>query len=163
MAEPQLTHADPVAGLIGIPLPNEVSLWPQTWEARIATLLLLFVVIVTLWHVAHNWRVNRYRRAALAELSQIGRAATCARPELLPRLTLLVRRTALAAFPRERVASLIGPAWLAFLDRSYGGEEFSKGVGRLLVSGPYQQIPPDDAELASLVALVRRWIKVHHA
>ncbi|XUJ34034.1 VWA domain-containing protein [Bradyrhizobium japonicum] len=31
-------------------------------------------------------------------------------------------------------------------------------MGRLLASGPYQQIPPDGAELQSLVRLVRRWI-----
>jgi Ca-activated chloride channel family protein len=74
-----------------------------------------------------------------------------------------VRRTALAAFPREQIAPLIGPAWLSFLDRSYSGEEFSHGVGRLLVSGPYQRMPPDGAELQSLVRLVRRWIRGHHA
>jgi hypothetical protein len=154
---------DPVAGLIDIPLPREVSLWPQTWEARTAIVLLLAVVIAAMWRLIRYRRANRYRREALAELDQVGYEGSSARAERLTRLTLLVRRTALAAFPREQVASLVGPAWLAFLDRTYRGQEFSQGVGRLLVSGPYQQIPPDDAELQSLSGLVRRWIKVHHA
>ena len=163
MAEAQSMTADPVAGLIDIPLPREVGLWPQTWEARLATVLLLMVLVASVWRFAHYRRVNRYRREALAELNAVRRSSAADRSDLLARLSVLVRRTALAAFPREQVAPLTGPAWLAFLDRSYGGQEFSNGVGRLLVSGPYRQIPPDDAELQSLVALVRRWIRGHHA
>ncbi|MCK1740483.1 DUF4381 domain-containing protein [Bradyrhizobium sp. 139] len=154
---------DPVAGLIDIPLPGEVSLWPQTWESRIAIVLLLAVVIAAVWHLVQYRRVNRYRREALAELRSMAGTRRAGPDDLLTRLTLLVRRTALAAFPREQVASLAGPAWLSFLDRSYGGQEFSQGVGRLLVSGPYQQVQPDDAELQSLSGLVRRWIRGHHA
>ncbi|UGX98165.1 DUF4381 domain-containing protein [Bradyrhizobium barranii subsp. barranii] len=163
MAEATSVTADPVAGLIDFPLPREVSLWPQTWEARLAIALLLAAICATVWRVTHLRRVNRYRREALAELDSIEQARNSVPSELLSKLTLLVRRTALAAFPRERVAPLVGPAWLAFLDRSYGGEEFSHGVGQLLASGPYRQIPPDGAELQSLVRLLRRWIRGHHA
>jgi len=74
-----------------------------------------------------------------------------------------VRRTALAAFPREHVAPLAGPAWLAFLDRSYGGQGFSLGPGRLLASAPYRRAAPDQAQLRALTALVRQWIRGHHA
>ena len=163
MAEAQSRTADPVAGLIDIPLPREVSLWPQTWEARLATALLLVAIVTSVWRFARYRRVNRYRREALAELNAVRRSSADDRSDRLARLSMLVRRTALAAFPREQVAPLTGPAWLAFLDRRYGGQEFSKGVGRLLVNGPYRQIPPDDAELQSLVDLVRRWIRGHHA
>ena len=161
MADAQTT-TDLVAGLVDIPLPREVSLWPQTWEARLAMGILVAAMIATLWHVVRTRRANRYRREALAELSWIERAGE-ARADLLSRLALLVRRTALAAFPREQVAHLLGPAWLTFLDRSYGGREFSDGAGRLLVGGPYRHLAPDEAELQSLVALIRRWIGGHHA
>ena len=161
MADAQTT-TDLVAGLVDIPLPREVSLWPQTWEARLAVGILVAAMIATLWHVVRTRRTNRYRREALAELSRI-ECAREARSDVLSRLALLVRRTALAAFPRERVAHLLGPAWLAFLDRSYGGREFSDGAGRLLAGGPYRQLPPDDAELRLLAALIRHWIGGHHA
>ena len=163
MAEVPSTTADPVAGLIDVPLPREVSLLPQTWEARLAIVLLIVAVGAAVWRYAHLRRINRYRREALAELCRIEGARNSGPSDLLSSLTLLVRRTALAAFPREQVAPLVGPAWLTFLDRSYGGEEFSRGVGQLLVSGPYQQMPPEGAELQSLVLLVRRWIRGHHA
>ena len=162
MAEVASANADPVAGLIDFPLPREVSLWPQTWEARFAIVLLVAAIGVAIWRYAHLRRVNRYRREALAELGRIEHAGNAGPSESLSRLTVLVRRTALAAFPRGQVASLAGPAWLSFLDRSYGGDEFSRGVGRLLVSGPYQQMPPERAELQSLVLLIRRWIRGHH-
>ena len=67
---------------------------------------------------------------------------------------MLVRRTALAVFPRETIAPLTGTAWLAFLDRSYGGDEFSQGAGRWLVSAPYQQTAPGRDELNALLGLV---------
>jgi hypothetical protein len=163
LVEAQSARTDPVAGLIDIPLPREASLWPQTWEARIATVVLLSIVIAAVWRLLHDRHVNRYRREALAELNRVGPARNSAPSELLTKLALLVRRTALAAFPREQVASLAGPAWLSFLDRTYGGQEFSHGVGRLLASAPYQQMPFDDAELKLLVDLVGRWIRGHHA
>jgi Ca-activated chloride channel family protein len=75
---------------------------------------------------------------------------------------VLVRRTALAVFPRETIVPLTETAWLAFLDRSYGGDEFSGGVGRWLVSAPYQPTAPDPDELDALRGLVDRWIRVHH-
>jgi hypothetical protein len=153
------TITDPVAGLIDIPLPPEVNLWPATWPARIAIALLLIVAIVGTWKFVRHRRANRYRREALAELKQITRMAS---QPIATQLTLLVRRTALAAFPREEVASLSGEAWLAFLDRSLDGTEFSAGAGRLLASAPYAPIPPGEHQLADLVELTRRWIRRHH-
>jgi len=79
-------------------------------------------------------------------------------------LALLVRRTALAAFPRQEVASLAGPAWLAFLDRSYGGDGFSHGAGRVLSLSPYepQRSGAGGADMRPLIDLVHRWIRNHH-
>ena len=168
MADPstalQSTQADPVAGLIDIPLPPPVSPWPQTWASRIAIVTLIGAAVAALLWFVHYWRSNCYRREALSELDRIEHAfAAQATPkELAAQLSALVRRTALAVFPRERIAPLAGPAWLAFLDDSYGEHEFSNGVGRLLASAPYDRIAPTDRQISSLVDLTRRWIKVHH-
>jgi hypothetical protein len=163
LADGKLITNDPVAGLIDFPLPKAVSLLPQTWESRLALALLLAAIVTAIERIVHYRRVNRYRREALAELHALRRADRTGRPDMLVRLSLLVRRTALAAFPRQKIASLAGHAWLEFLDRSYGGNEFSQGVGRLLASGPYRPIPLDEPEFQSLTDLVRRWIKGHHA
>jgi Domain of unknown function (DUF4381) len=165
LAEVQSAQVDPVAGLIDIPLPQPVSLLPQTWPSRIAIALLLGAAIAGMWRLVHQRHVNRYRREALAELSRIEQSfdADKAPAELVTRLAVLARRTALAAFPRERIAPLAGPAWLAFLDSTYEGSEFSEGPGRLLASAPYQRTMPAGGEVRSLAALVRRWIRGHHA
>jgi len=75
---------------------------------------------------------------------------------LIQRLSVMVRRYALARFPRTEVAGLAGMAWLQFLDRSGRTNQFTDGIGHLLSSGPYQQQAVSAAEL---VPLVEQWIK----
>jgi Ca-activated chloride channel family protein len=162
LADPQTRQADPLAGLIDIPLPQEVSLLPQTWPSRIAIALIVVLAVWAIWRFVHHRRASRYRREALRELDRMHPAADAAPRRLVDQLALLVRRTALGAFPRETIAPLTGKAWLEFLDRSYGGNEFSRGVGQWLVSGPYQPTAPGRDELNALRGLVDRWIRVHH-
>jgi Ca-activated chloride channel family protein len=154
---------DPVAGLIDIPLPHAVSLWPATWPLRIVIALVLVALAVTGWRAVRAFIANRYRREALKELSRITGASQVSAASTADALAVLVRRTALAVFPREQIAPLSGAAWLAFLDRSYGGEDFSRGAGRLLESAAYDPRPVTAADVASLTGLVRRWIDTHHA
>jgi ABC-type nickel/cobalt efflux system permease component RcnA len=162
LADAQTRQSDPLAGLIDIPLPQEARLWPQTWPLRIAIVLIVALAVWGIWRFVHRYRANRYRREALSELDRMRQTPDAAPDRLAAQLSLLVRRTALAVFRRETVAPLTGTAWLAFLDRSYGGEEFSRGVGRWLVSAPYQQTAPGRDELNALRSLVDRWIRVHH-
>lgn len=112
------------------------------------------------WFIHDRW-ANRYRREALAELDRLTRTSPPPR-QLSVNLALLVRRTALAAFPREQVAALTGAAWLSFLDGTYGGTGFSNGPGRDLETAAYRPSPSSD-NLSPLIDLVRRWIEVHHA
>lgn len=154
---------DPVSGLIDIPLPAPVSLWPQTWEAQAAIAVFAVGVVIAAWWFMHRQRANRYRREALGELDRIVRSLASREADaIVSALALLVRRVALTAYPRERIASLSGSAWLTFLDFSYGGHEFSRGAGRLLACGPYvsRRVGADDVR--DLVDLVRRWIRSHH-
>ena len=153
---------DPLANLADIPLSSPVSLWPQTWPSRML-LAVVFVSIVfgALWTL-YRWRANRYRREALSELKRIeAGAATLAPIELAAALASLVRRTALAAFPREQVASLTGAAWLSFLDRTDGRHTFSEGPGRVLETSAYRQAPAMDT--GGLISGVRYWIKAHRS
>jgi Ca-activated chloride channel family protein len=152
---------DPVAGLIDMPLPQAVSLWPQTWPARTAIVVAVIALIATVWWIVRRRRSNRYRREALAELHRIERGDTGDTRAVAAELAALVRRTALAAFPREQVVALTGPAWLAFLDRAYRGGEFTRGAGRALEAA-YRPMPPEQGALSALIDLVRRWIR-HHA
>jgi hypothetical protein len=156
---------DPVAGLIDIQVPQQVSLWPETWASRIAVVVLLVTAVVAIWRFISYRRANRYRREALAELKAITRTSVTRQSpnELTAQLSLLMRRTALVAFPREQVAPLSGATWLSFLDQTSGGTDFSRGLGRLLASAPYARNEPGDGRCPELIELTRRWIRGHRA
>jgi hypothetical protein len=108
--------------------------------------LLLLLAVGALW--IRVW----YRRGSL------GRAARSALERvfadhrrhgdpqrLLRELSVLLRRIALSYFPRARVASLSGEAWLDFLDQALVGsaapDGFRGGPGRVLAEGPFAPSP----------------------
>lgn len=136
--------------------PPPVPWWPpaSAWFALGAIVFVLLALLV--WRGVAWWLQNRYRRAGLAELAELETAA--GGPQTLPALAALVKRVALAAFPRERVASLSGREWLAFLDTSAGTSAFSQELGRTLESG-YE--PGAGGASPELFAAVRYWIKHH--
>ena len=76
-------------------------------------------------------------------------------------LPVLVKQTALAAWPRSEVAALAGDPWLRFLDASYGGTGFTEGPGRLLPALAYESRALDPDEQQALVGVVRDWIRGH--
>jgi|WetSurMetagenome_2_1015567.scaffolds.fasta_scaffold423068_1 hypothetical protein len=154
-------------GLHEIHLPDPVSWLPQTvgWYAGLGILLLALA-----WWGYARWRrfaANRYRRLALAELADLARELQTPgkRAQVLRRLPELLKWTALSAFPRAEVASLTGARWLAFLDRTIGGTEFTEGAGRLLGELAYAPTShvehlPDEC-VAGLLRVARRWITGH--
>ena len=87
------------------------------------------------------------------------------RAALAERLPPLLKPVALHVAPRAHVAGLSEAAWLAELDRLYGGDGFSKGAGRVLPVVAY--VSPSTlaalprADLDALVRLSRTWIARH--
>lgn len=131
------------------PEPVPVSLWPQTAGWIWLGLILAALAIWIGRHLVRRYRANAYRRAALAELDSASDQPAA--------LAEIVRRTALAAYPRSEVAGLHGESWLSFLDERYGGTGFRQGAGRILASAAYA--PTDPA--VGLAPLVATWIRRH--
>lgn len=140
-----------VEGLNDIVVPAPVSMMPQTigWVV-LGAIAVLTVVAAVLW-ARRRYVRNAYRREALAVLDQTPLAA----------LPALVKRVALAAVPRTEVAALTGDAWLAFLDRTYGGRGFTSGPGKALASVSFDPAAADERSAADLRQLVARWIRRH--
>ncbi len=140
--------------------------WPPApgWYWLLGALGILLLVGVA--RGFRSWQRNRYRREALAEwhrqealLHKPGQ-----RPAALASLGELLKRTALSVFPREEVAALTGPAWLAFLDRTSATTGFSTGPGASLESAAYDPRTAtmlDEARAREAALLVRHWI-THH-
>lgn len=86
-------------------------------------------------------------------------------PRLLAGLGRLLRAQAILKHGPD-AAALTGDAWLRWLDAhapANADAAFSRGVGRVLLDGPFR--PPDAAvalDRAALLALVGRWLE-HNA
>ena len=102
--------------------------------------------------------VADWRPQAQQELIRIRQSLTTASPDaVVSDCSRLARRLALAALPREDVASLHGQAWMSKLDELSESNAFSDGDGQLLLTGPYQMKPgtvADEAQLMKLELLV---------
>lgn len=147
-----------------IAVPPPVSWLPQTWGwAALAVLLAIAVLAVFLvW--LRRYRRNAYRREALRLLDGIEAdiRSPANREKGVHELSELLKRTALAAWPRSDVAALTGQAWLQRMD-SHGAD---KALPRLLDDLEYHDgtaiaaLPPDSAN--ELIVHSRRWIRRHH-
>lgn len=130
--------------------PTPVSLWPQTVGWIWLALALVVIVGAVTWKYRSWRRATAYRRAALAELDGAGDDPAA--------IALILRRTALTAFPREQVAGLHGSEWLLFLDGVGSGTSFAgTKAGTILTKAPYTPQPPD----SELPAMAAQWIRSH--
>ena len=143
---------DPLASLRPLHPPAPVEWWPPAPGWWVLAALLLVLLGLVWWHR----RRTALRRAALLELAQLERSE----PDdtrLAIGVNQLLRRVALACFPRRQVAALSGEAWLRFLDSEAGGTGFCAGPGRLLATAPFA--PVTRLERAALLALAQQWIR----
>lgn len=139
-------------------LPDPVPIWPPAPGWWIVLGLVVTVLIVFLWARAYRCR-TKARRLAMAELAAVKQHYDTYQDNqwVLQRLSEIVRRYAMAKFPRTEVAGLVGSSWLRFLDRTGRTNQFTEGVGHLLSAGPYQ--PESAVPAADLLTLVERWIQ----
>lgn len=135
------------------PLP--VSLMPQTVGWWILGGWALAVVCCVAAALIRHRRRNRYRRIAVSELRAI--SARQDDPRAAAELAALLKRTALAAYPRDRVASMYGRDWAAFLVQSVNGDRRVAEAADALAAAAYRE----DSNLPVIVPAAERWIRQH--
>ncbi len=143
-------------------VPDSIALTPQTVGWKLLAGLILGLAVWALVRLVRRYRANRYRRAALAELE--GLRGTDANEASLGAIPEILKRTALCAFPRSKVASLTGGEWRAFLDATCPDAGFDPELGDALASLSYrgpETVPP--ATAARLYEASARWIRGHRA
>lgn len=106
--------SDPLDKLHDFYQPPAPAWTPQTVGWYVLFVIVEILVLWTAVHQMRKWFANRYRRAALRQLDLVS----------ANEFSALLKRTALAAWPRERVASLSGAEWLKFLNEAAGDETF---------------------------------------
>jgi len=152
--------ADPadLSNLRDIVLPPPISFWPPAPGWWIIGAALLGAALILLIKALIRYRRNTYRRQALRELDAIGPSQNAAAAQ---RISAVLKRTALVAFPRRDVARLSGASWLAFLDRTGGTNAFSNGPARILPALALGAEPTADCE--AILHEAKRWIRRHRA
>lgn len=119
---------------------------PAFWPPAPGFWVLLGSVILVALLVAWQWRVDRnrnaYRKAGLSLLNGAKKAHD---------VSVVLKRVALAAFPRDQVASLYGDDWAAFLHRTCPRSSFSALIAADANAPPHQE----------LVDLASTWIRHH--
>lgn len=147
-----------LAQLRDIHLPDPVGWWPLApgWYA-LAILVLVFAITIIIILGKHylNGRAKRHALRLVAAYQQEylthGNAQLSA-----ARLSELLKRVALVYFSREKVASLQGDAWIAFLNDTAKNLDFNR-VRKELLAMPYQ--PGITGDLHLLFTMTRAWIK----
>lgn len=146
--------------------PAAVSWWPPATGFWILFALLLVWVSAIGLRLLIRYQRNSYRREALVLLKQIepGLQPAQTRGSALGEAAMLLKRTALSAYPRKDVAKLSGEEWLAFLDGSGNTHDFSRGAASVIGSISWQPqagASLSDEQLKEIVGAVRHWINHH--
>lgn len=158
-------NLDPASleNLHDLALPAPVPLWPPApgWWILAAGLASAFLAAG--WRSWRRYRANAYRREARRQLVAIERrvdAGLCA--GAASELAVVLKRTALAAFPRAAVASLTGSAWLWFLNRTGRTTAFTDGAACGIEQWAFvgdRTVPA--AKLKAALREARAWVRTH--
>lgn len=147
-----------LAGLHDIRLPEAIGWWPVApgWYV-LAALLIIALLIVGFFLKRHGSNV-RARRQALRLLTVYEQEYVDKGDSQLSasRVSELLKRVALAYFPRAKVAALQGEDWLLFLNNTSKGVDFNS-VRTDMLETPYQ--PSRVRDLQLLFSTARQWIK----
>lgn len=143
----------PELPLRDIHLPDPINWWPLAWGWWVLFAIILLIGVAFIRSCVRP----TLRKEALKSLHAIEKAFEESEngAQCVADLSALFRRVVLS---QKKRASLTGDAWLQLLDSQLKSPEFSCGVGKLLVSGPYQPyVHPEDVE--KLLALSRKWME----
>lgn len=148
-----------------IAVPAPASWMPQTWGWALVAIILAILVIVTLWHWLRRYRANAYRREALGQLAGLEAEIhnPLKRTEAIQSLAILLKRVALAAWPREDVASLSSAAWVRFLKEH--DSDLGTALGQALDDLEYRgetATAGASSGTDDLISAARHWIERHH-
>ena len=139
---------------VHLPLPLD---WWAIAPGWYALGFMILVILISLTYLVRRYFIqSRPKRHALQLLTKYQKEnansqLSCAL------ISELLKRVALAYYPRSEVAGLQGEAWLDFLNRTGNGVDFNP-VRTQLLERPYQPPHPDD--LQKIYECARMWIKI---
>lgn len=148
---------NPVAGptLRDIHLPPPPGWWPPAPGWWLLAIIIVLCSVFALAKLRTMRNMARIRKSVLAELDRCIDTARGEPAALAAALSQFLRRMALRDAPAA--AAFTDERWLSYLDSRTAGDEFARGVGRILLDAPFRTTTTYDAP--ALIALVRRWTR----
>ncbi len=131
-----------LANLRDIFVPDPPPFWPPAPGVWVALGIVVVMAFLLGWRIHTFRKRNAYRNAGLLLLGSAETAYD---------VSVVVKRVALAVFPREQVASLYGDDWAAFLHDTCPRSYFAA-----MVTGDASVAPDEE-----LVELAGMWIRHH--
>lgn len=147
-----------------IAVPPPVSMLPQTWGwAALAGIVWVLLLILAI-RAIRRFRRNAYRRDAIQRLSALEAEMSGAkRGQATRELAKILKQTALAAWPRRRVAALTGAKWVRFLGLSSSDD---RALAQLLDDFEYRGHAAlsavSETKAKGALGIARRWIEGHN-
>ncbi len=150
--------ADLLNHLRDIHLPKALNPWIFAWGWWFLFGMLTLVLVAGAWVMAVRYRQGRAKRQAQKMLLaiEVQYAQTKDAQACSALVGTLLRRVALAYYPRIDVAGLQGMALIEFFNRTGRGLDFNTVKTQLLVS-PYC-VSDECVDLTPLFQLARRWM-----
>ena len=149
-----------LADLKDIHLPAPVSIFPLApgWYIVLAVTLVIIILLI-LWQLRRTSKQYKLKQVLIL-LAQIEAKAQASEPEqreeVLPEISILLKRVAREKFSELHPQNLFGEKWLQFLDRSGKTTEFTSGTGRVLLDVYKRQSLENPQEL---LGVVKNWLR----
>ena len=160
------TDPSSLQNLNDIVLPEIAGWWPLAsgWYYLIGLLLIILVWLI--YTSIKRWTNDRYRRTALHQLQLLAQDLDKAgkRESALRQIPILLKRTALTAYPRRQLASLTGKRWHDFLNSKVSTPSFTESSCNLLDNISYSVGNLDtvnEEATSELLKACKHWLKHH--
>jgi len=140
-----------------IHLPAELTAWSLAmgwWVLLILTPLLLY----GFWQFYKYLTRKTPIKTAKKQLNQLKNNTELSDYQKICELSILLRRVAISTLSRAKTAALVGDDWLQFLESILKDKRFSEGVGKLLISVPYQTPSTKNYDINALISLSADWL-----
>ncbi len=153
-----MVNASLLSELHDIHLPQPLSWWPPAIGWCLLSFLALLLVLFSVYRAYKRYRANQAKREALYlwEKYYHSYQETLNTQQASANLSSLLRRVALAYYPRVEVAGLKGQAWTDFLTQCSKQINFQE-LQAFLLETPYQSQSQLNAE--RLFQYTKQWIK----
>ena len=148
--------ADPgdLANLADLALPPVISFWPPAAGVWIVGAAAAAALAVAGWRALQRYRADAYLRRAAVEID-----AAAGEGDGADAVSAVLKRAAMVCYGRERVASLTGTAWTAFIR-----ETAPAGASTDRLAAGFDGLFPEGAKTsaqdeAALVADAKSWLR----